>query len=205
MEYYFETGRIVEETSICVVNETGLAVREGVAASDPEAISVFVRSKAPDAVRIGLETGLTSTWLWTELKRLGLPVICIDVRHAKAVLKMQINKSDRNDAAGIARIMQTGWFKEVHVKDIGSQDCKGKFASGRTSELVDSDVVFRGFSSCGDSDGSRFLQYFIVSRTKGGFVMFSVVSNMETEEAKTVTKEEKLVDLKKAALVAVGR
>jgi transposase len=35
---------------------------------------------------------LTSTWLWTELKRLGLPVICIDARHAKAVLKMQIKK-----------------------------------------------------------------------------------------------------------------
>jgi hypothetical protein len=106
----------------------------------------------------------------------------------------------------MARIMQTGWFKGVHVKDIDSQDCKGKFASGRTSELVDSDVVFRGFSSCGDSDGSRFSQYFIVSRTKGGwFVMFSVVSNMETEEAKTVTEEEKLADFQKAALVAVGR
>jgi hypothetical protein len=58
---------------------------------------------------------------------------------------------------------------------------------------------------CIDSDESRFSQYFIVSRTKGGFVMFSVVSNMETEEAKTVTKEEKLVDFKKAALVAAGR
>jgi transposase len=44
-----------------------------------------------------LETGPTATWLWTELKRLGLPVICIDARHAQAVLKMQINKSDRND------------------------------------------------------------------------------------------------------------
>src|SRR6266516_6483905 len=61
-----------------------------------------------------------ATWLWTELKQLGLPVICIDARHAKAVLKMQINKSDRNDAAGIARIMQTGWFKEVRVKDLDS-------------------------------------------------------------------------------------
>jgi hypothetical protein len=204
MEYYVELDVSLKQTSMCVANETGLAVREDVVASDPEAISVFVRSKAPDAVRIGFETGPTSTWLWSELKRLGLPVICIDARHAKAVLKMQINKSDRNDAAGIARIMQTGWFKEVHVKDIDSQDCKGKFASGRTSELVDSDVVFRGFSSCGDSDGSRFSQYFIVSRTEGGFVMFSVVSNMETEEAKTVTKEEQLVDFK-AALVAVGR
>jgi transposase len=85
--------------------------------------------KASDVIRIGLETGPTSTWLWTELKRLGLPVICIDVRHAKAVLKIQINKSDRNDAAGIARIMQTGWFGEVRVKDFDSHALKALLAS----------------------------------------------------------------------------
>jgi transposase len=84
------------------------------------AIAAFVRSRAPDTVRVGLESGPTATWLWTELRRLGVPVICIDARHAKAVLKMQINKSDRNDAIGIARIMQTGWFKEVRVKGL---DC----------------------------------------------------------------------------------
>src|ERR1700723_341850 len=118
MEYYVGLDVSSKQTSICVVDQAGLVVREGVVDSDPEAISVYVTSKAPNAVRIGLETGPTSTWLWTELKRLGLPVICIDARHAKAVLKMQINKSDRNDAIGIARIMQTGWFKEGHVKDI---------------------------------------------------------------------------------------
>ena len=88
-----------------------------------------MRSKAPGTVRIGIETGPTTTWLWTELKRLGLPVICIDARHAKAVLKMQINKSDRNDAAGIARIMQTGWFKEVRVKDLDSHAIKALLVS----------------------------------------------------------------------------
>jgi len=56
-------------------------------------------------------------------------VICIDARHAKAVLKMQINKNDRNDAIGIARIMQTGWFKEVHVKDIDSHSVRALLAS----------------------------------------------------------------------------
>jgi hypothetical protein len=84
-----------------------------------------------------------------------------------------------------------------------AKDCKGKFASGRTSELVDSDVVFRGFSSCEDSEGPRISQYFIVSRKKGGFVLFSVVSNMKTEEAKTVAKDERLADFRKAALVVV--
>ena len=116
MEYYVGLDVSLKQTSICVVDQAGLVVREGVVDSDPETISIYVTSKAPNAVRIGLETGPTSTWLWTELKRLGLPVICIDARHAKAVLKMQINKSDRNDAIGIARIMQTGWFKEVHVR-----------------------------------------------------------------------------------------
>jgi len=129
MEYYVGLDVSLKQTSICVVDQTGSVVREGVVDSDPEAISVYVRSKAPDAVRIGLETGPTSTWLWTELKRVGLPVICIDARHAKAVLKMQINKSDRNDAIGIARIMQTGWFKKVHVKDIDSHSVRALLAS----------------------------------------------------------------------------
>src|SRR5438034_2552120 len=78
MEYYVGLDVSLKQTSICVVDQTGSVAREGVVDSDPEAISVYVRSKAPEAVRIGLETGPTSTWLWTELKRFGLPVICID-------------------------------------------------------------------------------------------------------------------------------
>ena len=129
MVHYIGLDVSLKQTSICVVNQLGSVVREGVVDSEPEAIAAFVRSKAPKVVRIGLETGPTATWLWTELKRLGLPVICIDARHAKAVLKMQINKSDRNDAAGIARIMQTGWFKEVRVKDLDSHSVRALLAS----------------------------------------------------------------------------
>jgi len=129
MVHYVGLDVSLKQTSICVVNQAGSVVREDVVDSDPEAIDAFVRSKAPGAVRIGLETGPTSTWLWTELKRLGLPVICIDARHAKAVLKLQINKSDRNDAAGIARIMQTGWFKQVRVKDLDSHSVRALLAS----------------------------------------------------------------------------
>jgi transposase len=129
MEYYVGLDVSLKQTSICVVNQTGSAVREGVVDSDPEAIAAFLKAKVPGAVRIGLESGPTATWLWTDLIRLGLPVICIDARHAKAVLKMQINKSDRNDAVGIARIMQTGWFKEVRVKDLDSHAVRALLAS----------------------------------------------------------------------------
>ena len=65
MEYYVGLDVSLKQTSICVVDQTGSVVREGVVDLDPEVISVCVRSKAPDAVRIGLETGPTSTWLWT--------------------------------------------------------------------------------------------------------------------------------------------
>src|SRR5881398_4138828 len=129
MVHYIGLDVSLKRTSICVVNQVGSVVREGVVESEPEAIAAFVRSKAPGAVRIGLETGPTSTWLWTELKRLGLPVICIDARHAKAALKLQINKSDRNDAVGIARIMQCGWYKEVRVKDLDSHAIKALLVS----------------------------------------------------------------------------
>jgi transposase len=115
-------------------------VREGVVDSDPGAIAAFVRSNAREVGRIGLETGPTATWLWTELKRLGLPVICIDARHAKAVLKMQINKSDRNDASGIARIMQTGWFKAVQVKDLESHAVRALLASRALLVKIKRDV-----------------------------------------------------------------
>ena len=63
MEFYVGLDVSLKQTSICVVDQTGLIVREGVVDSDPEAISVFMKSKAPDVVRIGLETGPTSTWL----------------------------------------------------------------------------------------------------------------------------------------------
>ncbi|TMJ40611.1 MAG: IS110 family transposase [Alphaproteobacteria bacterium] len=104
MVHYVGLDVSLKQTSICVVNQLGSIVREGVVDSEPEAIAAFVRLNAPGAVRIGLETGPTATWLWTELKQLGLPVICIDARHAKAVLKMQINKSDlENQIRGLLK------------------------------------------------------------------------------------------------------
>jgi transposase len=103
-------------TAICIVNQTGKIIREGMVASNPEAIAAFVRSNSPDVERIGLETGATSTWLWTELNKMGLPIICIDASHANTALRMEIIESDRKDAFGIARIMRCGWYKEVNVK-----------------------------------------------------------------------------------------
>ena len=129
MDHYVGLDVSLRQTAVCVVDQTGKVMREGMVASDPDVIAEFIAKHAPHAARIGLETGATSTWLWTELKKKELPVICIDARHAKAALKMQINKSDRNDAVGIARIMQCGWYKEVRVKDLDSHAIKAFLVS----------------------------------------------------------------------------
>jgi len=92
MQHYVGLDVSLKQTAVCVVDEAGKIRREGMVASEPKAIAEFIAANAPQVVRIGFESGATSNWLWSELKKLGLPVICIDARHAKAALKMQINK-----------------------------------------------------------------------------------------------------------------
>jgi hypothetical protein len=86
-----------------VVDREGKALWRGSSSTTPEDIAAAVRAHAPGAVRIGFETGALSTWLWHGLKKIGLPIVCLDARHAKAVLSMQVNKSDRNDAFGLGK------------------------------------------------------------------------------------------------------
>jgi transposase len=106
----------MKETALALVDEQGRWVKEGKVASWPEDIERFVRRWAPDITRLGLESGALSSWLCEELQARGLPAICIDARHAKAGLSLQVNKNDRNDARGLAQIMRTGWYREVHIK-----------------------------------------------------------------------------------------
>jgi transposase len=108
-------------TSVCVVDENGKKLWSGKCVSTPEALAATIRERAPKAARVGLETGPLCVWHFHGLKALGIPIACIDARHAKAALTMQVNKTDENDAEGIAQIMRTGWFREVHVKSFEAQ------------------------------------------------------------------------------------
>jgi len=118
MEQFVGLDVSQKETHICVVDQNGTTIWRGTSASVPEQIAAVIRERAPAAARIGLETGPLATWHWHALKKLGLPVVCLDARHAKAVLSMKINKTDRNDAHGLAQIMRTGWYREVGVKSL---------------------------------------------------------------------------------------
>jgi transposase len=119
----------LDETSICIVDEAGKVLVERRLPSTPDAIAAFIEGGAPEVARIGLETGSLSVWLHGELRARGLPVVCIDARHAKAALSMRINKTDRNDAAGLAQVVRTGWYREAHVKSGPSHLARALLAS----------------------------------------------------------------------------
>ena len=112
----------VAETSICVIDADGKVIRETKVPSEPEAIIAALAAAGTSWKRIGLEAGPLSQWLFSAVAEAGYPVICVETRHMKAALSAQINKSDRNDARGIAQMMRVGLYRPVHVKTLASQE-----------------------------------------------------------------------------------
>ena len=107
-------------TQVCVVDGSGVVVWSGACATDPDAISRTLRRQAPSLGRVILETGPLSAFLYHGLAERGSPVICICARHAHGVLSARVNKSDVHDAAGLAQMSRTGWFKAVRIKQEAS-------------------------------------------------------------------------------------
>jgi transposase len=116
MPHYAALDVSQETTAICIVDESGRIIGEKKVPTCPDAISTWLCKTSKCLARVGLETGPLAVWLWNELHNRGLPVICLDARHASAALKMRPNKTDRNDAVGLAQIVRTGWFKQVRIK-----------------------------------------------------------------------------------------
>jgi transposase len=119
-------GRDVSQkgTAVCIVDDAGTLVFQGKAKSDPGALAEGLRKRAPHAERIGFETGAMARWLWHERKRIELPVVCSEARHAPAALSVRLNKSDENDARGLAERVRTGWSREAAVKSEQSQQLR---------------------------------------------------------------------------------
>lgn len=106
----------VKETSICIVDSDGIILSESKVASEPQAIGQVLDMYRPHLQRLGIEASSVGMWLQVELSRLGFEAIVIESRHTHVSLSTMRNKTDRNDARGIAQLMRLGWFKVVHVK-----------------------------------------------------------------------------------------
>jgi len=111
-----------EETSFCVKDVSGKILSRGKVATDPAALFEALRDHCVCPSRIVLETGTLSGWLSRELGKLGIAVDVIDARQANAVMKLQHNKTDANDAALLAEIARTGFCRPVAVKSAAAQE-----------------------------------------------------------------------------------
>lgn len=119
MEEYIGLDVSMKETAVSIRRE-GKRVWRGKCASDPRGIAELIRGRAPRAKRVVFETGPLSVWFYHALRAEGVPAICIDARHAKAALDMAPNKTDANDADGLAHLAEVGFFREVRVKGFDS-------------------------------------------------------------------------------------
>jgi transposase len=119
MDDYIGLDVSLKETTISVRRD-GKRVWRGKCASDPALVVQVIRERAPAAKRVVFETGPLSTWFYHALTAEGLPAVCIDARHAKAALDMAPNKTDANDADGLAQLGEVGFYREVRVKQYDS-------------------------------------------------------------------------------------
>src|SRR6202166_4996082 len=137
----------VKETSVCVIDDAGKVILEHKILTEPADIIALLTSLGVSFGRIGIEAGALSQWLVNALTAAELPVICVETRHMKALLKaQQINKTDRNDARGIAQMMRVGLFKPVHVKTLVAQEQRMLLTSRKLLQrkLLDVECDLRG-------------------------------------------------------------
>ena len=151
MDHYAGMDVSLEYSSVCVVDVTGKIVREDKIVSEPAALVAWFESLGLRLLRIGLEAGPTSQWLYAAMKQAGLAMELLETRHVRAALNANPVKTDRNDARGIAELMRVGWFRPVHCKSIGAQENRAVLTARKLVQSKAQDVenslrgILRGF------------------------------------------------------------
>lgn len=116
MQYYAGLDVSMKETFICIQDETGKIVHQGRTKTDPVHILKYLAKTGITLTKAALESGSLSHWLVEELRKIHIPVICIDARKMAAILSVQVNKTDQNDAKGIADAVRCNLYTEVAQK-----------------------------------------------------------------------------------------
>ena len=151
MNHYAGIDVSLECSSVCVVDANGKIARETKVPSEPAALIGWFHSLGFDLIRIGLEAGPLSQWLYAAMKQAGLAVELLETRHVSDAFKAMPVKSDRNDARNIAQLMRLGWFRPVHCKSMSAQETRAiltarKLIQNKLQDLENSlRGILRGF------------------------------------------------------------
>lgn len=129
MGHYVGVDVGLRSSSLCIIDEQGNLCVEREVASEIDEIADAIRGFSEHVDGVGLETGNLTPWLTAGLRAEGFRVVVMEARQVKTTLSSLRNKTDRNDARGIAQILRTGWYREVHVKSLESQRLKTLLAA----------------------------------------------------------------------------
>jgi transposase len=136
----------LRSVSICIVDDEGTIQYEGKNSTDVEAIVDCLRRFSPGIRSVGFEAGALTQYLTYGLQSAGYEVICLEARQVSAALSAMRNKTDKNDARGIAQILRTGWYSRVHVKSMESHLIRVLLSSRKAvlKKCVDLENEIRG-------------------------------------------------------------
>ncbi len=146
MEHFVGIDVSLDQSSLCVVDATGKIVLEIKVSSEPEPLNACLRRCGLTISRVGLEAGPLSQWLHRGLIGEGFEVVLLETRHVKAALSAMTNKTDRNDARGIAQLLRMGWFRPVHAKSPPAQEVRALLTGRKLlqTKRVDVELSIRG-------------------------------------------------------------
>lgn len=116
MKHYIGLDVSMKRTFICVINEQGKVIHEGSENTDPHQIANYLSKLGFEEMTVGFESGSLTPYLIAGFKERGVDAVCMDARKLSPILALKINKTDKNDARGIADALRSGMYTRVHCK-----------------------------------------------------------------------------------------
>jgi transposase len=146
MTYYAGIDVSLRSVNICVVDDDGELVAETKLSSDVQEIIAYLDELEQSIDIVGLEAGTVTQYLTYGLQSAGFDVVCMEARQVKAALSAMRNKTDKHDARGIAQLLRSGWYSQVHVKSMESYHIRMLLASRKAvlAKCIDLENEIRG-------------------------------------------------------------
>jgi len=146
MSYFAGLDVSLRSVSICVIDADGKIALERTVPFEIEDLAACLLSVDGEVAQVGFEAGVMSQHLYHGLVAAGFETVCMEARQVAAALSAMRNKTDKNDARGIAQVLRSGWFSEVHIKSRNSHYDRALLTSRKTvlRKCIDLEQEVRG-------------------------------------------------------------
>lgn len=170
MNYYAALDVSLRSVHLCVIDDQGQLITETKLSSEVTDIIAYLDDLDLEVSIVGLEAGTLAQYLTYGLQSAGFEVVCMEVRQVKAALSAMRNKTDKNDARGIAQLLRTGWYSKVHIKSMESHRVRALLSSRKA---VLSKCICQYRSKFPQKCRSKIPHFPVINRIKSVRLLFS--------------------------------